>query len=87
MEAAPPGRDMALQTEAISQEDEMYHGRRHRQSREDDEGQSADDFDDGWTRSAGSGLASLGEAKSGRTIEHTFLGGDESLNMLVSEQQ
>ena len=59
MEAPPPGRDMALQTEAISQEDEMYHGRRHRQSREDDEGQSADDFDDGWTSGAQSGLAAL----------------------------
>ena len=65
----------------------MYHGRRHRQSREDDEGQSADDFDDGWTSGAQSGLAALAQAKSGRTIEHTFLGGDESLNMLVSEQK
>lgn len=50
--------------------------------------EAVDEFDDGWTQSAKSGLQVQGESSDGKTIEHTFFGQEETgLNMLVSEQK
>ncbi len=53
--------------------------------------ESADEFDKGWQKDAKSGLSlQLGQDKEGKSIEHTFFGGDEfqstsGMNMLISE--